>query len=145
MTYNIRAATESSLAQIAVEIESHRPDVVALQEVAVNWGERSGYEDQAAYLAKVLDMHYFFGETYALPPAEGRKEMRKYGLALLCKYSITFRENHSLTRLSSQDDTNEAVSMPVFPRLLLMYPGARSMYSTRIWTTTPIPQFVKRR
>lgn len=119
MTYNIRAATESSLTQIAGEIESHDPDVVALQEVDVNWGERSDYENQAAYLAEALDMHYFFGEIYDLPPAEGREENRKYGLVLLSRYPIEYRNNHRLTRLSSQHDTDEPLLMPGFPEIVI--------------------------
>lgn len=119
MTYNIRAATESNLEQIAVEIESHRPDVVALQEVDVNWGERSGFENQAAYLAEALDMHSFFGEIYNLPPAEEREENRKYGLVLLSRYPIEYRENHRLTRLSSQHDTDQPLLMPGFPEIVI--------------------------
>lgn len=125
MTYNIRAAAESNLEQIAAEIESHRPDVVALQEVDVNWGARSGFEDQAAYLAKALDMHSFFGEIYDLPPAGGREENRKYGLALLSKHPIEFRKNHRLTRLSSQHDTDEPLLMPGFPGIVINISGRR--------------------
>lgn len=117
MSYNIRAAVESDLSQITDEIRSHNPDVVALQEVDVYWGERSKFSDQAKSLAENLDMHLFFGEIYNLSPAEGQTENRKYGLALLSRYPFQYQENHSLTRLPSLNDSVRPALMPGFPEV----------------------------
>ena len=119
MSYNIRAAVESDLSEIADEIKSHHPDVVALQEVDVHWGERSSFADQAMNLAEMLGMYHFFGEIYNLPPTGDRSENRRYGMALLSKYPFQHRKNHSLARLSSlnESNSNSPVLMPGFPEV----------------------------
>lgn len=133
MSYNIRAAVESDLSQIADEIRSHNPDVVALQEVDVYWGERSKFSDQATDLAEILDMHVFFGEIYDLPPAEGRSENRRYGLALLSRYPFQHGKNHSLTRLSSLNDSTQPVLMPGFPEVAINLDGQIvNIYNTHL-------------
>ncbi len=47
MSYNI-AAGHGSIAAIVEIIREYDPDIIALQEVDVNWSIRSGYDDPAA-------------------------------------------------------------------------------------------------
>src|SRR4051812_16503360 len=61
MAYNIQAGAGSDhvfdLERQAQAIESEHPDLVGLEEVDVDWGTRSDYTDEAAWLARRLHMH----------------------------------------------------------------------------------------
>jgi endonuclease/exonuclease/phosphatase family metal-dependent hydrolase len=72
---------------IANVIAKQNPDLVALQEVDVNI-KRSGNVDQAAYLAKKLNMHYYFAKAIDHDGGD-------YGVAVLSKYPI--EETNKLT------------------------------------------------
>jgi endonuclease/exonuclease/phosphatase family metal-dependent hydrolase len=100
LTYNIRAGN-GDLARTAATIRSLAPDIVGLQEVDVNWGERSGLEDQARSLGESLGMQVRFAPIYTLPGADSTKPARRYGVALLSKYPIVRWRNDTLTRLST--------------------------------------------
>ncbi len=83
MTYNIRLGVESSLAEIAADIEvAGIPDVLALQEVGDHWrmGEKV---DQAEAIAQALGLtfHTFAG---ALTDDEGGR----YGIALASAWPL---------------------------------------------------------
>lgn len=92
MSYNIKSGLESSLREVAEEIEVQSPDVVALQEVD-RGVDRTGREDQAAWLAARLGYQAVYaaaiergGGTYGialltrLPVAEARRiELRALG------------------------------------------------------------------
>lgn len=112
MTWNI-AAGRGDLAQTAEVIRSSGADIVALQEVDVHWSERSGFADQAARLAAMLDMDVRFAPIYRLPGAEGSPE-REFGVALLSRRPIVSFRNHEITRLSTQADDAEPRPMPGF-------------------------------
>ncbi|MFO8029257.1 MAG: endonuclease/exonuclease/phosphatase family protein [Cyclonatronaceae bacterium] len=124
MSYNI-AAGQGDISAIAGVIREHDPDIVALQEVDLHWGIRSGYEDQAKYLAEALGMDYFYGEIYTLPPdREGAGVPdRQYGLAFLSKEPIRYAQNHQLTRHSTQPDASGIRELPGFPVIAIPYPG----------------------
>ncbi len=92
VTYNIRhganisgeldiAATASILAQI-------NPDIIGLQEVD-HLRPRSNFIDQAAFLARSLDMEHIFGTTI-------RYRTGAYGNAILSKFPIKRYVNHLL-------------------------------------------------
>ena len=124
MNYNI-AAGHGDISAVAEVIRKYDPDIVALQEVDVHWSIRSGYDDQAEYLAEVLDMDYFYGEIYTLPPdreGEGVPE-RRYGLAFLSKEPIRYAQNHQLTRQSTQPDAPGIRPLPGFPEIVIPFPG----------------------
>ena len=72
MTYNIRAGN-GDIARTAETIRSFAPDIVGLQEVDVHWSERSGFEDQATLLGRVLGMQVRFAPIYTLPGADSTK------------------------------------------------------------------------
>lgn len=100
MSYNIRSGN-GDLARTAAAIRASAPDVLALQEVDVHWGARSGFADQAAALGDRLGMAVRFAHIYRLPGAGGRPP-REFGVALLSRYAVTAFGNRTLTRLSTQ-------------------------------------------
>ncbi len=83
MTYNVRVGVESSLAALADAIRAVGvPDVLALQEIGVDWnmGERV---DQPAVLAASIGLpHQSFGG--ALTDAAGGR----FGVALACRWPL---------------------------------------------------------
>ena len=102
MSFNIHAG-HGDLSRAAGVIRALRPDVVALQEVDVRWGERSGFADQATELAEATGMDVAFAPIYTLPGATPGDLPREYGVAILSRLPILVRENHLLTRLSTQE------------------------------------------
>jgi endonuclease/exonuclease/phosphatase family metal-dependent hydrolase len=87
MTFNIRhglgADRRVDLSRTARVIAAVRPDVVALQEVDRHLDARSGFVDQAGWLARTLTMHLAFGAAVDRdPPAPGRPR-RQFGNAIL--------------------------------------------------------------
>jgi len=90
MTYNIHSGFGRDgydLRTIVRAIEHERPDVVALQEVDFGlW--RTGYVNQAQWLAAQLGMHALMG---------GTRRQGRYGNALLTRWPTTFVKNHNLT------------------------------------------------
>lgn len=104
MTYNIQyGGGVGDLAGVSAVIRAWAPDVVALQEVDVHWGARSGFRDQASELAEALGMEMRFAPIYTLPGVEGAGRVREFGVALLSRHPIRSFTNHPLTRLSTQE------------------------------------------
>jgi endonuclease/exonuclease/phosphatase family metal-dependent hydrolase len=100
LTYNIRAGN-GELQRTAETIRRLAPDIAGLQEVDVNWSERSGFEDQARSLGESLGMQVRFAPIYMLAGADSTKPARQYGVAVLSKYPIVRWRNDTLTRLST--------------------------------------------
>jgi len=100
LTYNIRAGN-GELQRTARTIRRLAPDIAGLQEVDVNWAERSNFEDQARLLGELLGMQVRFAPIYRLPGADSTKPTRQYGVAVLSKYPIVRWRNDTLTRLST--------------------------------------------
>jgi endonuclease/exonuclease/phosphatase family metal-dependent hydrolase len=100
MSYNIHHANPPSkpdlidMEAIANTISKLQPDLVALQEVDVNT-KRSGNLDQAAWLAKKLNMNVFFAKAIDHDGGE-------YGVAILSKYPILEKE---IIRLPTKVET----------------------------------------
>jgi endonuclease/exonuclease/phosphatase family metal-dependent hydrolase len=125
MCYNI-AAGHGDIDGILEVISRHDPDIVVLQEVDVHWGERSGWIDQADYIAEALGMHSYFGEIYRFEPLDGGPdEPRRYGLSHLSKEPFVYRKNHMLTRLSTQTGEPELTVLPGFPEVAIELQGRR--------------------
>lgn len=76
------------LGRIAGVLEDAGAQVVTLQEVDRHWSERSGYEDQPARLADLLDMHHAYGANLDLPPLIEGYPNRQYGTATLSEHRI---------------------------------------------------------
>lgn len=101
-----------SLRRIAAEIEESGADLVGLQEVDRHFGERSGFADQAAELARLLGMHAVFGAAITAdgpapdgPPAE-------YGLALLTRRPVLEWASRPLPGTAPDDDSDAADDEP---------------------------------
>lgn len=119
LSYNIHhgAGVDSKLdlQRIADVILSVEPDVVALQEVDRNV-KRSGDVDQPAELARLTDMHVYFGANIDLQGGH-------YGNAILSRFPITRHENHRLPNLNDGEQRGviEAeISLPKSNQPLLM-------------------------
>jgi len=125
MTWNI-AAGHGNLARIADGIRIVKPDVVALQEVDVKWSERSAFVDQADSLARSLGMNVRFGPIYDLSG-------RRFGVAILSRYSIETSMNHDITRLSTQQQNPVPAKAPGFLETVLDIRGTRvRVFSTHL-------------
>jgi endonuclease/exonuclease/phosphatase family metal-dependent hydrolase len=125
MSFNI-AAGHGDLPRIAEVIRESGAEIVGLQEVDVHWGARSGFVDQATWLAEALGMQVFFAPIYTFPGAEGRPQDRQFGLAILSRHPITESTNHLLSRLSTQSDVPVPVPHPGFPQARIEI-GGRSV------------------
>src|SRR5665647_65346 len=105
-TYNIHAGAGEDnvfdLDRTAAAIASLDADVVGLEEVDVNWGARSEGRDTLQELGSRLHMQIAFAPIYDLDPLAPGQPRRQYGVAVLSRYPIVSRENHEITRLSTQ-------------------------------------------
>lgn len=110
VTYNIQAGA-GQLDRIAGELKAMDADIALLQEVDVNWHQRSGFVDQASELARALGVEVRFAPIYRLPGDSGRPP-RQFGVALLSKHPIESFHNDSLTRLSTQETSPVPTPMP---------------------------------
>lgn len=100
VSFNIRSARGPAgvdLDRIAAELRAVHPDVVLLQEVDRNQ-PRSGGADQAAQLAKALDMGYVYA------PMLGRRGGAQYGIATLTRLPFT---SHRVMRLPRPGGTEQ--------------------------------------
>ncbi|HEU4668204.1 MAG TPA: endonuclease/exonuclease/phosphatase family protein [Arthrobacter sp.] len=111
MSYNIHHGASGddvlNLDRIAEEIESSGAQIVGLQEVDRHWSARSNYQDQAAWLAERLDMHYAYAANLDLDPEPGRTDRRQYGTAVLSKFPILSSQNHLLTNIQYAEKPTE--------------------------------------
>jgi len=117
MTYNIHHGSgniectdvpggpdcELDLDLIAEVIRSHDADIVGLEEVDRFW-RRSGYQDQPAYLARALGMHYCYGANLVHPVDSHADVPHEYGTAILSQFPIQDCQNTLLPRV---DETTE--------------------------------------
>lgn len=103
MSYNIHHGNPPTdenridMDAIVRTIRDEDPDIVALQEVDVNV-IRSGKMDQAAVLAKALNMHVFFSKAIDFDGGE-------YGLAILSRHRLSAQRSYRLNM--SADSTAE--------------------------------------
>lgn len=91
-SYNIHHAEGADgvldLERVAQVLADSGAEVIALQEVDRFWGERSGYVDQAAWLARRLGMHMVYGKNLQRDPAAPGLPAAEYGTAILSSYPI---------------------------------------------------------
>lgn len=91
VTYNIRLGKQQGVEAIADAIRDQEPDVLAIQEVGLNW--TMGPEgDTTARLSELLDLPYH-EFSHALDENGGQ-----YGHALLSRFPITSSERIELPR-----------------------------------------------
>jgi endonuclease/exonuclease/phosphatase family metal-dependent hydrolase len=129
MAYNIHSAIGEDevldLDRTAATIRAQHPDVVGLEEVDVNWATRSNYLDEAAELARRLHMHAFFAPIYDLAPDRPGAPNRQFGVAVLSRLPVLATENHSITRLSTQDPNPVPALAPGFGEVVVNDRGVR--------------------
>ncbi|RAW10014.1 endonuclease/exonuclease/phosphatase family protein, partial [Phytoactinopolyspora halophila] len=78
-------------------------DVVGLQEVDRHWSARSDFVDQAAWLARELNMHVVYGANLDRDPLNPGEPRRQYGTAILSKQPILDSENTYLPRYDGHE------------------------------------------
>jgi endonuclease/exonuclease/phosphatase family metal-dependent hydrolase len=104
LTFNIRHGVGldgvHDLERVAGVIEGAAADLAALQEVDRHLSPRSGYLDQARWLADRLDMDVAYGPVVDLGPAASGPDgaRRQYGIALLSRAPLREPRNVLLTR-----------------------------------------------
>lgn len=106
-SYNIHHAVgvdgRLDLARIAREIEESGADVIGLQEVDRHWSERSDFRDQAAELARALQMHVVYGANLDREPLAPGQPRRQYGTAILSDAPILESRNTLLPRTGNNE------------------------------------------
>jgi endonuclease/exonuclease/phosphatase family metal-dependent hydrolase len=102
MTFNIQHGKGGDgrvdLARTGQVIRDAGADVVGLQEVDRHYGTRSGFADQAGWLADYLGMHVVYGAAQDHAPARRGGDRRQYGNAILSALPIDDSENIHLPR-----------------------------------------------
>ena len=92
MTYNIHYGTgvsgELNLEKTAAVIRAADADIIGLQEVDRNFGERSEFQDQPRLLADLLGMHHVYGESLRTPHFSLSRGVGYYGNMILSRYPI---------------------------------------------------------
>ncbi len=92
LTFNIRHGAGLDgvvdLARVAAEIRLSGADVVGLQEVDRHFDARSGFADQPAQLAQMLDMQLAYAPNVDLEPSAPGAPRRQYGTAILSRFPI---------------------------------------------------------
>ena len=113
MTYNIQYGNEG-IDSVADVIRAEKPDIVGLQEVDVHWADRSAYIDQAERLSKQTGMAVRFARIYQLPNTDPARPPREFGVAILSRYPIVSFTNHTISRLSTQEENPVPRPLPGF-------------------------------
>ncbi|MCM0674149.1 endonuclease/exonuclease/phosphatase family protein [Micromonospora phytophila] len=107
MTFNIHQAAGTDgmvdLARVAQVIRDSDLDVVGLQEVDRHFGERTNFVDQAAWLARELNMHVVCGADLNLDPLSPDQPRRQYGTAILSDHPILNWDNTLLPRFGNHE------------------------------------------
>ncbi|MFE6735433.1 endonuclease/exonuclease/phosphatase family protein [Microbacterium sp. NPDC057650] len=91
------------LERVAQTLESTDAKVIGLQEVDRHFGARSGYVDQAAWLAQRLGMSYCYSVNLDFDPAPGQTERSQYGTAILSSYPLKDCQNTPLPLLPGEE------------------------------------------
>lgn len=107
MSFNIHFGVgsdgEADLARLAAVMRTAQADVIALQEVDRFWSERSGFADQAGWLASELNMHLAYGANMDLDPPRPGAPRRQFGTAILSVWPILTWDNTYLPRFDGQE------------------------------------------
>jgi endonuclease/exonuclease/phosphatase family metal-dependent hydrolase len=114
VSYNIHHAEgvdgKLSLERIADDIR--HADIVALQEVDNNFGQRSEFANQAESLADSLNMYYVYAanldfDASTVENGKIRNARRQYGTAILSRYPIEFSRNYPLPKIEYTNLSSE--------------------------------------
>ncbi|UIJ56508.1 endonuclease/exonuclease/phosphatase family protein [Amycolatopsis acidiphila] len=126
-TYNIHAGAGEDggydLDRTAGAIRALGADVIGLEEVDVHWGERSDFADEARDLAAKLGMRVFFAPIYDLDPPTAGAPRQQFGVAVLSRFPVVDKENHEITRLSTQTTDPVPALAPGFAEVVVNVRG----------------------
>ena len=136
-SYNIHAGAGEDnvfdLDRTAAALKALDADVIGLQEVDVHWDARSQWLDTLAELATKLGLHSAFAPIYDFEPPAAGQPRRQYGVGLLSRFPLIRTENHSITRLSTQDPNPVPAPAPGFLEAELDVRGRRlHVYCTHL-------------
>ena len=136
-SYNIHAGAGEDnvfdLDRTAAALKALDADVIGLQEVDVHWDARSQWLDTLAELATKLGLHAAFAPIYDFEPPAAGQPRRQYGVGLLSRFPLIRTENHSITRLSTQDPNPVPAPAPGFLEAELDVRGRRlHVYCTHL-------------
>ena len=136
-SYNIHAGAGEDnvfdLDRTAQAIKALDADIVGLQEVDVHWDARSQWLNTIAELAAKLGMYPAFAPIYDLDPPAAGQPRRQYGVGVLSRFPLVRTENHSITRLSTQDPNPVPAPAPGFLEVEVDVRGRRvHVYSTHL-------------
>lgn len=101
------------LARLAQLIRHWQPDLVGLQEVDRNWGARSNFQDQAAWLAGEVGMQYAFAPALRRPSLLGSEA--GFGNALLSRYPLLESRVVTLPRQGTREDRSLLIAQVKLP------------------------------
>jgi endonuclease/exonuclease/phosphatase family metal-dependent hydrolase len=87
-----------SLERVAAVLEDTHSDVIGLQEVDRHLGKRSGFVDQAQWLADRLGLDVVFGANIDAEPRTPGAPRRQYGTAIFSRHRIPEWHNTLLPR-----------------------------------------------
>ncbi|OGD86203.1 hypothetical protein A2164_02015 [Candidatus Curtissbacteria bacterium RBG_13_35_7] len=106
ITYNIHSGQDAqniySLEAVIAVLRDVSADIICLQEVDKNWGERSNFEDQPEIISKALGMESVYSPSLDEENKDNPKRRRQYGELLLCRYPI---KEKTLYKMYIKDDS----------------------------------------
>lgn len=107
MSFNIHHGVgqdgQLDLQRIAEVVRTEDVEIVGLQEVDRHWSERSDFVDQAAWLARELNMHVVYGANLDVDPLEADQPRRQYGTAILSEHPIHDWDNTYLPKYEGHE------------------------------------------
>ena len=156
MTYNIHFGNSIdniyNIKEIGRIIKDSRAEVVCLQEVDVNWGSRSLYENTIQRLSYITGLNYFYAPIYNKPSHRSAEyPNEQFGVGILSKYEILHQSNYNLSRWSTQSEDPQPGD-PDFPpkkggfgNIIISVNGKKiSIYNTHLdFRETPPPEYFR--
>ena len=107
VSFNIRVGIETSLAQVACDLERLKPDFVALQEVGESWIMGPPLK-QTAYLASALGLPYFH-----FAPSLTAKTGQHFGISVLSRWPLSDITQTLLPQ--EKDEQRSSLQMKLHP------------------------------
>ena len=109
MTYNIHYGNniynEYNIELISKVIKDSEAELICLQEVDNNWGQRSHYENLIEIISKKTGYDYFYAPIYDKPSQKGSSYPKEqFGVGILSKYKIIKSQNYNISRWSTQKE-----------------------------------------
>lgn len=105
LTYNIHSGLDAhdkySLEAIIAVLKASGAEVICLQEVNKNWGEKSGWDDQVSILSEALGMHAVFSPSISIDSKQPGAGKSEFGNLLLSNFPV---KNHKIYNFYINND-----------------------------------------